>query len=152
MSRKTLCRIKLSILLLLLQSVVCIAGKDTENRTHDGGMRTSDSAIRGTSVRRDPFWPVGYQPAQPRENEEKPDAEIQEQIEWPRLKLTGITRSSHGYIAIIDGVGLVETGDTISFERDGMVFRLRIDAIVKDGVSCTKLNVRSAGRDAEKQK
>ena len=46
------------------------------------------------------------------------------------------------YIAILDGIGLVESGDEISKRQDNLIYRWRINKITAQGVSRTRLDVR----------
>jgi len=93
---------------------------------------------------RDPFWPVGYRPAVKNTGpQEEAASRIQERTSWPSLKLSGITRSGESrYIAIIEGIGLVETGDIITLRQDNLIYRWRINAVTAEGVSRTRLDVR----------
>ncbi len=92
---------------------------------------------------RDPFWPVGYaRPTEPDPAETKRQ-EIQQRVEWPLLVLRGLTRMANGrHIAILDGVGLAEAGDTVSVERDGLTYRWRIDEVTRRGIRTTRIDVR----------
>ena len=92
---------------------------------------------------RDPFWPVGYNPLPEEEKiEQTKIADLKARINWPALPLRGIT---HGvgkrFIAIIDGVGLVEAGDIVVIEQDGLIYRWIIDKVSADGINSTRLDV-----------
>ena len=101
-------------------------------------------------VMRDPFWPVGYVPAPPQPDiSEAEVAKIEEAREtkaktkWPPLLLKGITRASRGrYMAIIEGVGLIETGQTVTMQRDGLLYTWIIDEVSAKGVRFTRLEAR----------
>ncbi len=116
------------------------------------------SVTNGASARlppedRDPFWPVGYTPPPPspstsRTNETgseagTPDPEPPDRVvEWPTLSVKGITRSGSGrYMAMLDGFGLVEGGETVSVVRNGFRFRWVILSVTNQGVLQTKLDV-----------
>jgi hypothetical protein len=104
----------------------------------------SEPAADSTNTLRDPFWPVGFTPT-PKGALDVSQAEsrIIEQTRWPKLDLRGITRTANGdYIAILDGIGLVEPGDTISKRQDNLIYRWRINKITAQGVSRTRLDVR----------
>ena len=96
-----------------------------------------------TSVR-DPFWPVGFSPVPVSEKQvSERVSRIRELTQWPKLELRGITRTGKGeYIAILNGIGLVEPGDIISMRRDGLIYRWRVNDITAAGISRTRLDVR----------
>ncbi len=93
---------------------------------------------------RDPFWPVGYKPLPKSVKQESERVtRIQRQTRWPELELRGITRRGQAeFIAVIEGVGLVESGDIISMRKEGLIYRWRINAISENGISRTRLDVR----------
>lgn len=92
---------------------------------------------------RDPFWPVDYKPASESEKiESSKIADLKAKINWPALPLRGVTHAGgKNYIAIIEGVGLVEAGDIVVIERDSLIYRWMIDSVTGAGVSSTRLNV-----------
>lgn len=101
---------------------------------------------------RDPFWPIGYWPGQgslppgkkaPIDSSKPqivpPPQEVV--IRWPDLKVKGLTRQSDGtYIAIIDGIGIVEAGQIVKIQRDGFIFRYKISEINQKGILQQKLD------------
>lgn len=93
---------------------------------------------------RDPFWPVGFRPVPVSEKQiHEQVSRIRELTHWPTLALRGITRTGKGeYIAIIEGVGLVEPGDIISMRKGGLIYRWRINDVTAEGISRTRLDVR----------
>lgn len=92
---------------------------------------------------RDPFWPVTYTPASESEKiEETKIADLKAKIKWPELPLRGITHAGgKRYIAIIEGAGIVETGDIVTIEQDSLIYRWIIDNVTNAGVSSTRLDV-----------
>lgn len=101
--------------------------------------------IQGSSFSqlRDPFCPIGYKPVSESEQIERTKiADITSRIKWPTLPLRGIT---HGggkrFIAIIEGIGLVEPGDIVEMKRDSLIYRWRIDNVTAAGLSSTRLDV-----------
>ncbi len=112
---------------------------------------TSHTADDGTVLMglRDPFWPVGYEPPPP-EPEVSGDEMIAPRIEaverkinWPTLRLKGITRAgTDRYMAIIGGIGLVESGQTVSIRQGDMLYSWRIEAVTAKGVDFTRLEAR----------
>ncbi|MDD4870675.1 MAG: hypothetical protein PHR77_08945 [Kiritimatiellae bacterium] len=110
-------------------------------------------------VQRDPFWPVGYRPGQEtfehavsnRVDGSKgpgntgtavtPATPRVIVITWPNLKIKGLIKQSDGsHLAIIDGVGIVEPGQTISILKDNMVFKIKIKDVTEKGVYQQKLD------------
>lgn len=93
---------------------------------------------------RDPFWPVGYVP-RPKEDPAEQDIEvIPRYVErWPKLVLRGIIlQGKEKYMAVLDGVGIVETGEVVAIERGGLVYRWQIDKINRTEISYTRLAAR----------
>lgn len=105
-------------------------------------------------VERDPFWPVGYVPpsllasgtpsAGVAEDDHTPPSEPKLAIDWPRLRLSGMTRKKDGgYVGLIEGVGLVEKGDVVRMRRGDVVYRWRVDSIGTDGVEAQRIEARA---------
>ncbi len=92
---------------------------------------------------RNPFWPVRYKPASEAEKiESSKIADLKAKISWPALPLRGLTHAGgKNYIAIIEGVGLVEAGDIVVIEQDTLIYRWMIDRVTGAGVSSTRLDV-----------
>ena len=95
---------------------------------------------------RDPLLPVDYEA--PKEEEVDAEAEqrlaLQEQITWPQLQLRGITHAGRQkYFAIIDRIGIVEEGDTITLREGNLIYAWRIDSISEEGITTTRLHVTS---------
>ncbi len=92
---------------------------------------------------RDPFSPVAHKPASESEQIEKSRLDdVKSRINWPAIPLRGVTHAGgKRFIAIIDGIGLVESGDIVSITRDGLIYRWRIDKVSASGVSSTRLDV-----------
>ncbi len=102
---------------------------------------------------RDPFWPVGYIPVPKSEKEkEQQITHMKSLIEWPKLKLQGITRTGDDrYIAVLDKIGIIEEGDIISVQKDGLIYRWRIDKINDRGISPKRLNVKATFKSLQKR-
>ncbi|MBT3193031.1 MAG: hypothetical protein HN341_10790 [Verrucomicrobia bacterium] len=94
---------------------------------------------------RDPFWPVGYTPTPKSVLQAVEQASrIQEQAKWPKLTLRGISRTGKdSFMAIVEGIGIVESGDVVSMTHDGLVYSWRINTVNENGISRTRLNVRT---------
>lgn len=122
----------------------CIAGAVTA-ATADGTPppAATPPGNPGFQQLRDPFWPVGYQPATESEQEKRTQIEdLKTRINWPALPLRGVTHAGgRRFIAVIEGIGLVETGDVVVIQRDALIYRWRIDRVSADGVASTRLDV-----------
>ncbi len=94
---------------------------------------------------RDPFWPVGFHPtpkSEKQDKEKEKESRIHERLSWPKLELRGVSQTSQGnFICIIEGIGIVEPGDVISMEHNGLIYRWKINTISNSGISRTRLNV-----------
>jgi hypothetical protein len=105
---------------------------------------TGTPQAKPKKIIRDPFWPVGFSPV-PKEKKEqaKKKTEFESRIKWPKLKLKGLTKTKDKrYIAVLDKFGVVEKGVIISAEKDGLIYRWRIDDITDKGIKRTRLPVR----------
>ena len=101
---------------------------------------------------RDPFWPIGWRPQkvvvkQTNEVPVKVVAPVTKfdptAVTWPALKIQGITKGPKGtYFAMIQDIGVVEPGETITLTRDNVVFRWNVEEITKTGIKCQKLDAR----------
>jgi len=113
---------------------------------------TNDTAVAYTGPR-DPFWPVGYTP-RPKEDLEKKEIKVTPQYkeEWPDLGLRGIIRQGkHKYMAVLDRVGIVETGEVVSLEKGNLVYQWRIEDITRTDVSYSRIEARPKRNLAEKE-
>ena len=97
----------------------------------------------------DPFWPVGYDRNSPALTGRRPgtgaagqDAtDAPQHFPWPELRVKAVTKTLRGeYLAIIDGIGMVKTGETVKLTRDGIRYRWRIGAISEKGASFVKVD------------
>ena len=135
-------------LLGLWLSLPAMAEADPTTNSIPTNTTTETEAM--VDVLRDPFWPVGYVPAPPEPDiSEAEVAKIEAALEtkaktkWPALHLKGITRASRGrYMAIIESVGLIETGQTVTMQRDGLLYTWMIDEVSAKGVRFTRLEAR----------
>ncbi len=103
---------------------------------------------------RDPFWPKGYVPqgkvlpAQVADSATGDSAAVKKkkiEAKWPVLKVGSINKTKDGtYIALIDGIGVIETGNIIKIKKDGYQFSWKIEEIRKAGVKMKQLDVRIA--------
>ena len=96
-------------------------------------------------VLRDPFWPVGYEPAPPEvisEGDEDipPEKALENVIDWPALQLRGLTRATDGsYLALIHGLGWVEKGDTVKCVNKKIMYKWLISDVGEGGVRCDRV-------------
>jgi len=130
----------IALAVLLLTAPPALPGADTDNASQPN---------HGEGAR-DPFWPVGYTPPPPpdAEPEDAQQEAIQAQLEWPVLRLTGLTRTGdRRHLAMIENVGIVEAGETIQVEREGIVYRWRVEAITARGINVRELGARPARGD-----
>ena len=98
---------------------------------------------------RDPFWPVGYEKPKPKEVkevEQKKIEAVKAVIVWPKIKVKGITKTSSGqYMAILEEHGFVSPGDILKIRSQGILYRLKIDAISESDLSYHKLDATPPG-------
>ena len=148
---------KLFILLLVL-----FVAADSLYATTDTNETENIDEETPLIVGRDPFWPVGYtpppkivpvadvQPADTDDTPPQPPPEIKpKETEWPeihkRLRVRGITSTlDGGYIAMVDGFGLVEKGQIIQITERNTIFRWDVDNITQRGLSTRRLDARPA--------
>jgi hypothetical protein len=54
-----------------------------------------------------------------------------------------ISRTTQGsFIAIVHGIGIVESGDIVSMRRKGLIYRWKINKVSRKGISRTRLDAR----------
>ncbi|MCK5849354.1 MAG: hypothetical protein KAH23_00460, partial [Kiritimatiellae bacterium] len=91
-----------------------------------------------TQTLRDPFWPIGFVPV-------SADADLQNKIQktnpinWPKLKVLGISKSRKGYMALIKDIGTVKEGKVLEIKKGRRKYKIRIDSITKKGIKTTNL-------------
>jgi hypothetical protein len=104
-------------------------------------------ATNAVSDLRDPFWPVGWTPPPPVSPEQIATNQTRVlQSKWEdavkRLRVTGITKLPTGkYVATVSRVGIVEEGDVLSVDYEGMTYRWRVETITKDGMQPKRIGV-----------
>ncbi len=100
---------------------------------------------------RDPLLPTDYtapvaRTEQEREQERERErlARLAARITWPRLRIQGITHAGgQNFIAIIDQVGIVEAGETITLREGHLIYAWRVDSITEAGITTTRIHVTS---------
>lgn len=104
------------------------------------GLEMTARAEEIRPVMRDPFWPVGYEPPTP-EQEQEADMAVPE-LDWPDLPVRGRSRATDGsYLALIEGVGIVRTGQIVSLPAQGHWFHWRITHIDATRVQAQELGI-----------
>lgn len=102
-----------------------------------------------SSSLRDPFWPPDYTPAPvfddtPTPATPQPEQVAPEKAKWPTLEVKGITKTPRGFVAIIEDVGVVEEGQTISRKKGSFVFSWKIIKITQVRLDFKQLDIRPA--------
>jgi hypothetical protein len=104
---------------------------------------------------RDPLWPIGYTPPPPPPPPSATNAVVvvrqseQELLAaravWPSLELKALTKGTRGgYMAVIDGVGVVEAGEVVRIQSDGIIYRWRIAEIGPKGLKAKRMPLRAS--------
>lgn len=105
---------------------------------------TEAGAADEQGLRRDPFWPVGYEPPTPGDGQA---AAIQGEdaipdMPWPALPIRGRSRAADGTFRVfIDGVGIVGVNRVVSIPHQGYWFHWRIVDIDNEGVRSMRLGI-----------
>lgn len=112
-------------------------------------MSTNRMVSTPFSLERDPFWPVGFKPGNAEfspiasssaPNAPKPSPE--ETVDWPELHLRGVMQSGRGRMALLDEIGLVHEGDTVSRNVGALLFEWKILEITRDNLRYERLGYR----------
>jgi len=104
------------------------------------------SAVSESESLRDPFWPVGWKPAPVVAEPDRPQVVRPVRvIAWDeaakKLKLSGISKSAGVYLAVLQGIGVVEKGDVISIEHGELTYRWIVRSITSKGIVPERLAV-----------
>ncbi|NQT92128.1 MAG: hypothetical protein HQ559_05150 [Lentisphaerae bacterium] len=114
------------------------------------GTSTNAPAAPDTSfeVRRDPFWPVGWVPPDFGMSDDAAAPKLQPASRWKQalrlLKVTGITEGTDEYIAVIKGIGVVEEGDVIAVNYQGLIYKWIVRSINGKGIVPERLSISRA--------
>ncbi len=94
---------------------------------------------------RDPLLPPGIEiPDEETDPQDEQRNAITARVDWPQLRLRGITQlGAERFIAIIEDIGIVETGEEVSMRRGDMIYTWRIAAIAADGITTKRIHVTS---------
>lgn len=98
---------------------------------------------------RDPFWPIGWTPppvdasgTAANTDAARPKGPIRWEEATKRLSLRGLTELPNGkFVASIAGVGVVEEGDRITLEFEGLNYHWRVQSISRAGIVPKRLGV-----------
>jgi hypothetical protein len=128
---------------LIASFVFSSMGKAADEKTVNGNQIIDNDSL---ATLRDPFWPIGYRPVPKTKKEAQAKiSRIRARTHWPTIKLRGVTRHGENkYIAILEGIGLVEPGDVVAIKKEGLIYRWRINDVNENGISRTRLDVREA--------
>lgn len=99
---------------------------------------------------RDPFWPIGWTPppvdaaaaAASDDSANRPKGPIRWEEATKHLTVRGLTELPNGkFVASIAGVGVVEEGDRITLEFEGLNYHWRVQSISRAGIVPKRLGV-----------
>lgn len=99
-------------------------------------------------VLRDPFWAVGWQPpGWAAKAETDPTVNVREISRWKEARklivITGISKKPNGnnYVAVLRGIGVVEAGDKISVDYNGLAYKWKVTSITQNGIATEQIGV-----------
>jgi hypothetical protein len=157
-------RMPLRLIVLLLAGTAVLRGQDTP----DGQAAAEQASVPPDAVEpvpptdpadanplpvttradrfRDPFWPVGWEPdvygLAGRSGSRNAGGIRLWQDAMRRVDITGLIRTADGaYLANVRGVGVVEVGDIIWVDYDGMTYKWRVRAITERGIVPERVGV-----------
>jgi hypothetical protein len=135
-------RITLGLYLQIAALWLCVMTCVSLGQTN-GPAPTSSQGEMPMQLLRDPFWPVGWAPANFGQiGVEEGGQEALAKWEEARklLKMSGMSRTADGrYAAILKGIGVVQEGDTVSVNYGDLVYRWRVCAITSSGINTEKI-------------
>ncbi len=97
----------------------------------------------GWELLRDPFSPIGYVPPKQKVVPSLSNDLSNDQVDWPKLDVTAITKNSDGsYIIFLKGHGMAEKGEIIYVKKHGYSFEYEITEITEKGFKYKKRTFR----------
>lgn len=102
------------------------------------GINSAQNSV--TSVKRDPFWPVGYVPESVKAAAEakKPKTVVKRTIanDWntamKNVAINGVSSKNKEFYAVING-RIKSVGDTVTVKHEGMVYTWSVESIKPPG-------------------
>ena len=131
--------LKYSVLFALLVLVGAVGTAQTADTSPAGTSTTSEvSSTAPEPLVRDPFWPVGWKP-EPVSAGAAVGPARNAVTKWDearnKIQLSGLSKNVRGdFVAILKGVGIVEAGDVISVQHDGLFYKWKIQDITSKGI------------------
>jgi hypothetical protein len=139
----------------LLAAGLCAAQQENTPTPEDVDLDAAAAEEEGVRQvgPRDPFWPVGWTPPPVVTNEpaaqEAPAAEPEEKeipIEWEKAVVhlvgTGVSKTPDGRVfGLLKGIGIVEIGDEVALDYNGLRYVWRIVEIRRDGIVPERVRV-----------
>ncbi len=120
----------------LFVTMLAIAASGDESKIVSG---TDDAMNEGSSVRRDPFWPVGYAPesVKPVEGQAKRVAKPTLENDWNtamrKVVINGVSsRAKNEFFAVINGQ-VKSVGDNVTVNHEGTIYTWAVDSITPPG-------------------
>lgn len=99
---------------------------------------TNDALSQGSTVKRDPFWPVDYMPERILKADKKP-TQVKVSTgkkDWngamKKVAINGVSSRNNEYLAIVNGE-LKSVGDTFSVEHGGTTYTWAVASIQPPG-------------------
>jgi len=128
---------------------VCGPGSGAEDaESSDAGSAGVTAAANQTpfGMLRDPFWPIGWRPADLGRVSKLDGTDQSGLIKWRqaarKLKLSGISKAKGGkFLAVLKGAGVIEEGDTISVNHNGLTYKWVVRSITAEGMVPEKVGV-----------
>ena len=113
------------------------AGAQSQTKPADG-MNDANKLV--VSPKRDPFWPVGYEPENFAAAKEEPEVRVSKSTagnNWngamKKVVINGVSsRANNDFYAVING-SVKSVGDTVSVEHEGNTYTWAVDRIDPPG-------------------
>jgi len=130
-----------------LYAVETALANSTTREKIDGTQTVTNAVVYSSfELDRDPFWPVGFEPGDPLKPRIAPIAEpepIAKPVPWPELRVLGFIHSEKSRMALLQDIGLVQTGDIVSRRVGDLYFEWKITRITGDVVRYERIGYRN---------